>query len=130
MQNGNLIYDGTKVAAYAVAEAFCQTMDWEERFFEELWEGLIHNLALYEEFIYFLKKGELTGNCVCHGYTMLDLYFYHLREYNMWHDIGKNSASCNKDEIVFRAFHTMGRLEREPEHYIEKLSQALGDDFM
>lgn len=129
MHNENVIYDGRKIAAYNIAADFCKYKGWDETFLTELWEGLLLNPVLYDEFVYYLQMGELTGNFVCEGYSMYDLYFYHVGYYNMTHDIGKNTRDCDKDEIIFLAFHTMGRLQKDPETYKKKLSESLGMDF-
>lgn len=129
LENGDIIYDKRRLAAYTVAEEFCSSCGYDERFFSELWEGIIMNPVLYDEFMYYLQKSEFTGNFSCEGYTVPDLYFYHLREFNLYHDTGKNPGQCDKDELAFRAFHTMGRLLKEPQKYIEKLSGSMGMDF-
>ncbi|MDE6432933.1 MAG: hypothetical protein K2L07_01740 [Lachnospiraceae bacterium] len=129
MHNENVIYDGRRLAAYTIAADFCKTKGFDEIFLAELWEGILLNPVLYDEFVYFLQKNELTGNFICEGYSMFDLYFYHLGEYNYTHDVGKNPTGCDKDEIVFRAFHTMGRLVKDPVTCKKYLSQDLGMDF-
>lgn len=129
MHNENVFFDGRKLAAYNIAADFCKAKGFDDTFLAELWEGILLNPALYDEFAYFLQKNELTGNFVCEGYSMFDLYFYHLGEYNYTHDVGKNPAGCDKEEITFLAFHTMGRLVKDPVTYKKYLAKDLGMDF-
>ncbi len=129
MHNENVIFDGRKLAAYNILTDYCKTSGHNDQFLAELWEGVLTTPLLYDEFVYFLQTGELTGHYACEGYTMFDLYFYHLGHYNMTHDIGKNTADCSKDEITFLAFHTMCMLQKEPERYKRILSEPDGMDF-
>ena len=130
MNNNSIIFDRRKLAAYDIVTDFCKKMHWDDQFLAELWEGLIYNPLLFDEFVYYNQKNELTGNFTCEGYSMLDLYFYHLRQYNVSHDIGKNPENCSKDELVFRAFHTMRMLQVKPEVYKKMLSEVPGMDFL
>lgn len=130
MDKSYIVYDGRKVAAYNLAADFCKSRGWDDKFLSDLWEGILQKPLLYDEFVYYLEKNELTGNFNCHGYTMPDLYFYHLRCYNAGHDVGKDSDVNNKDEIVFMAFHTMGRLQKEPDAYIAMLEKYSGMDIL
>lgn len=130
MDNDYIIYDGRKIAAYNIASDFCKSKGWPDRFFAELWEGILLDPVLYDEFTYYLEMNELTGNTVCEGYTMYDLYFHHLRSYNARHDAGKDTSTSDKDEVIFLAFHTMGRLRQEPEIYKQLLNKCEGMDFL
>jgi hypothetical protein len=129
MHNENVIYDGRKIAAYSIAEEFCEACGWNDDFLADMWSEIINNPLLYDEFVYFLQTSSLTGNFTYEGYSMLDLYFYNLKLYNLQHDAGKNTDSCDKDRIVFMAFHTMAMLIKEPDKYKEILSNDLGMDF-
>lgn len=124
----NIIFDKRRLAAYSVIEEFCAECGFDDTFTLELWEGLLLNQKLYDEFVFYLQNYEFTGKFTCEGYTIPDLYFYHLREFNLYHDTGKNTDSCNKDKLVFIAFHTMGRLLKEPEIYKVRLSEPMGMD--
>lgn len=128
MSEAEIIYDKRRLGAYTIAAEFCEACGYDEQFLAELWEGILLNPVLYDEFMYYLQKSEFTGNFSCEGYTIPDLYFYHLREFNLLHDTGKNSGQCDKDVLAFQAFHTMGRLIKEPGVYKERLSRAMGMD--
>ena len=130
MKQDYIIFDGRRIAAYQIAEEFCKSKGWSDEFLAELWEGILSEPVLYDEFTYFLEMNELTGNTVCEGYTMFDLYFYHLHDYNAHHDVGKDTSVTDKDEIMYLAFHTMGQLKREPEKYRKMLNKCEGMDFM
>ncbi len=124
----NIIFDKRRLATYSVIEEFCDECGFDDKFTLELWEGLLLNQKLYDEFVFYLQNYEFTGDFKCEGYTIPDLYFYHLREFNLYHDTGKNTDCCNKDKLVFIAFHTMGRLLKEPEVYKARLTKPMGMD--
>lgn len=129
MHNDHVIYDGRKLAAFNIASDFCKEQGYTTQFLTELWDGLLSDPVLYDEFVYFLQTGELTGNTRCGEYSMYDLYFYELGVYNLTHDQGKNEADCDKTALLFQAFHMMGRIKKEPETYLPRLSDSLGMDF-
>ena len=128
MGNVNIVFDKRKLAAYQIAYDYCKNKGLSDEFMQELWDGMLIDPVLHDEYVYYLEHGELSGTAKCEGYTMFDLYFYHLREFNLNHDLGKNTAACSKDEICIHAFHTMGMLRREPEKYKKMLEKSLGMD--
>ncbi|MDO5156210.1 MAG: hypothetical protein Q4D51_09620 [Eubacteriales bacterium] len=129
MKNDYVIYDARKLAAYNLGLDLSLSKGFDEQFFSQLWEGLLTNPLLYDEFVYYLQTEELTGHFTCEGYSMFDLYFFHLGEYNFTHDLGKNPIGCDKATITLQAFHTMGQLVKDPQTYKKYLSKNLGMDF-
>lgn len=123
-----IIFDKRRLATYSVIERFGLECGFDNAFITELWEGLLSNQNLYDEFVHYLQTYELKGEFACEGYTLFDLYFYHLREYNLYHDTGKNTDDCNKDRLIFSTFHTMVMLIKEPDKYKKLLSKPLGMD--
>ncbi len=124
----NIVFDKRRLSTYSIMEEFCTECGFDNPFITELWEGLLLHQELYDEFVCYLQSHEFKGDFTYEGYTIPDLYFYHLREYNFQHDIGKNPESCNKDKLTFLAFHTMGMLLKEPAVYKAQLTKPLGMD--
>lgn len=128
MEQDHIIFDGRKMAAFGIVNDLCKDYGHDNSFAEELWEGLLQTPLLYDEFIYYMQKKELTGNYSYEGFCMFDLYFYQLRRYNLHHDLGKNMSDCDKDMLIYEAFHTMVMLKKNPQDMKKKLSASLGMD--
>lgn len=93
-----------------------------------LWADLLEEERLYEEFVYYLKRRELRDTVRAEGYTLIDLFIWHMGRDNLLRDTGKNTAACNKDRMVLHAFHTMRQLQREPDVWKKRLSGDQGMD--
>lgn len=128
MAQNHILFDGRKMAAYELTGSLCKDYGFEVSFAETLWDGLLRLPLLYDEFVHYMQTGELTGLYLCEGVSMYDLYFYHLRRYNVTHDLGRNMPDCDKERLVFQAFHTMVLLTDDPVTYLARLSAAQGMD--
>lgn len=129
MNNDYIIYDSRKLAAYNIALELCKDKGFDEQFFTELWEGVLYEPVLFDEFMYYLQTNEINGHFQFEGYSLFDLYFYHLGDYNFSHDLGKNPVGCDKEAIALMAFHTMTQFIKNPLHYRKILTKDLGMDF-
>lgn len=129
MHNTNVFYDGRKLAAYNITENLCKEKGFDQLFFMELWEGILFQPVLYDEFIYYLQTNEINGVFEFEGYSLFDLYFYHLAEYNFTHDLGRNPVGCDKESITLMAFHTMTQFIKNPIYYKKIITKDMGMDF-
>lgn len=130
MANGDIIFHTGKLHVYELIVAFGQSLGYTREYIDETWEGVVLQDGLYEELCQYLFHHELSGHFSFEGYTIYDVYFYELRSYNLHHDIGKNPSECDKDCIIFQAFHTMVALIKDPETYKEKLQKGMGVDYL
>ena len=78
------------------------------------------------DFMYYLDHHSFCNRTVCHGYSLTDLYFYKIRRYDVKRDAGKNNADCNKEALVLETFMMMADMKRDPDKYINKLKDAMG----
>lgn len=128
MGQDSIVYDSRKLAAFGIITDLCHTYGHDTSYTNTLWEALLQSPVFYDEFIYYMQTGQLTGNTSCEGYDMFDLYFYHLRLYNLKHDLGKNIDDCDKDMLIFESFHTMAMLQQHPKETLQKLAEHPGMD--
>ena len=90
--------------------------------------GAVEEPRLMKEFMYYLDHHEFEDKFDCKGFHMTDLYVFQMSRYNLIRDIGKNEVSCNKEYMVLGAFHDMYCMIKEPEKYINKLTDGPGMD--
>lgn len=129
MNGKDIIFNSKTLYLYEKTKEYCFSLGYDEIFFNELWEGIILHKELFEEYTYFLQHHELKGKFTFEGYTLLDLYFFEMRGFNLRHDLGRNLKECDKDEVSVRAFHTMGQFIKNPAYYKAKLEKGMGMDY-
>lgn len=123
-----ILYDASKIKVYAVLENLCDYVGTDDSVKDKLWQEFLVDEELYQEFVYYVENHTIQGIMNVHGYTLIDLFVMEMDVYNMTHDTGKNTALCNKEEMVLRAFLTMIGLKKEPEKYIERFQNGMGND--
>ena len=121
-----IVLDGRRIMAYERLEQLCNYTGKDERFLSDIWLELVRDPELMVDFMYYLDHHSFCNRTVCRGYSLTDLYFYKIRRYNVKRDSGKNYADCDKEAIVLDTFLMMADMKRNPEKYINKLKDAMG----
>ena len=109
-----ILYNAGKVKAFENLKALAIQAEETEEFAVLLWQDLLADEALLEEFNYFVVHQTLLGKVSYNGLTLLDLYFSQMNKYNILHDMGKNPYACNKNRVVLHAFRQMVDMRRDP----------------
>ena len=125
-----ILFDARRVKAYEYLKQLCEACGKSEEFTEGLWMEMIADEGLMGEFMYYLDNHSLFGQLECKCYTLNDLYFYNMRQFEMTQDIGKNYSDCDKEALVLDTFMDMAGMLKDPDRYIKKLSEGLGMDLM
>ena len=125
-----ILFDARRVKAYECLKQLCETVGKQEEFAEKLWMEMLSDEGLMGEFMYYLDNHSLFGQLECKGYTLNDLYFYNMRQFEMMQDVGKNYSDCDKEELVLDTFMDMAGMMKDPDRYIKKLSEGLGMDLV
>lgn len=123
-----ILYDARKVKAFEVLQMLCEGAEESAETQNQLWQLLLEDSELYTEFLYYVEHHALLGKMNVCGYTLLDLFVLEMDSYNLLHDQGKNTASCNKEAMILHAFLTMAELKKDPEKYLKKFSKGSGMD--
>lgn len=129
MSSKDVIFDSSILNIYEKTKDYCFSLGYDDVFINELWEGIVLNKELFDEYTYFLTHHEFHGDFTFMGYNLFDLYFFEMRSYNLRHDLGRNLKECDKDEVSILAFHTMGQFIKNPSHYRAKLEKGMGMDY-
>ena len=123
-----ILYDARRIKAYegilALGEFVGETKQW----CEELWEELVLDRELLEEFVFYLEHHCLMDKVHCEGYGLTDLYIWQMNRYNLIRDSGKNTDACNKDRMVLHAFRNMADMKKEPAVYVKRMMMGRGMD--
>jgi len=125
-----IIYDANKIKVYENLCALCEMAGEPQEWCDSLWEALLTDRQLYEEFVYFLQHKTYLDKMKCCGYSMIDLYFLQMEKYNRLHDTGKNTAECKKVDMVLRSFEAMARLKKDPETWSRRFGEGRGMDWL
>lgn len=123
-----IVYDARRIKAYNFLEKLCEYAGETVEFGDTLWQELLHDTELFEEFIFYAENHTIQGTMNVAGYSLLDLFILEMDHYNLTHDTGKNTAFCNKEKMVLRAFYTMSNMKKDPETYIKKFESGSGMD--
>ena len=84
-----IIYDANLIKVYEKLSEMCEFAGESPEWGDKLWEAMLTERQLYEEFVYFLQHHTFLDRMKCCGYSMIDLYFLQLEKYNRLHDTGK-----------------------------------------
>lgn len=123
-----IIYNAGKIKSFENLKALAEQSGETKEFATLLWQDMLLDEELLEEFNYFVVHRTLKGTVQFQGLTLLDLYFAQMSKYNVLHDMGKNPYACNKNRLVLHAFRQMVDLRRDPkgmEHYAENEQRGI-----
>lgn len=123
-----ILYDARRIKAYESLHKLGRYAGQEKEWMEGLWAELLAQPELYMEMVYYLENHALLDRFKFRGYSLTDLYVWQMDRYNLARDSGKNTAECNKEALVLRAFYTMADFMRSPEEYARRLGESPGMD--
>lgn len=112
-----ILFDQSRLKAYDGLMRLCEYAGESEAWQQSLWSELLMNQELYDAFVYYLENHGLPDEPKCGAYALTDCYVWQLEQDNLRMDTGKNTESCNKEDMVLRAFMMMADMQRHPEDY-------------
>lgn len=123
-----IICAAEKIKAYEALEMLCEYAGKSAQWRDELWIMILTDYELYGEFLYYLEHHSFADRMKTLGYSLTDCYVWQIERDNLAKDTGKNTESCNKEEMVLEAFWTMAQMKKNPDYYRRKLSEGAGMD--
>lgn len=118
-----ILYNASKIKSFENLKALTLMVGENEAYATELWQDMLMDEELLEEFNYFVVNRSIRGSIRCGELSLLDIYFNQMSKYNLYHDMGKNTAECGKERMVLHAFKQMADMRRDP-HYMEKYRKS------
>lgn len=111
-----ILYNAGKIKSFENLKALALMVGENEEFAANLWQDMLRDDELLEEFNYYVINRTLKGTVKCGDFSLLDLYFAQMNKYNYFHDMGKNPDDCNKERMVLHAFKQMVDMKKDPEY--------------
>lgn len=126
--SASILFDQSRLKAYDGLMRLCEfagrTQEWQQA----MWCEFLTNRKLYDAFVYYLEHHALPDFPKCGSYSLTDCYVWQIEQDNLRMDTGKNTADCNKEDMVLRSFMMMAEMLRDPGTYAKKLSDWKGMD--
>lgn len=123
-----ILFDQSRLKAYDGLMRLCAFAGKTEEWQQALWSALLLDKGLYDAFVYYLEHHALPDVPKCGEYSMTDCYVWQIEQDNLRMDTGKNSASCNKEDMVLRSFMMMADMRKHPEDDRKKPGEWRGMD--
>ena len=125
---GNIIIDGRLVKAYDRLEALSEFAGKDKDYPSVLWDKLLAEPLLMEEFMYYLDNHTFSDRLKCRGYGLTDLYFFNMRNVEIKQDVGKNYGDTNKEGLALDTFFMMSEMMKNPDRFVKFLESGPGMD--
>lgn len=123
-----ILYDARRIKAYEGMLALGGLAGENKKWCDRLWEELVFDAELFDEFVFYLEHHSLLDRAKCAGYGLTDLYIWQMNRYNIIGDTGKNTEACNKERMVLHAFYDMIAMKKNPDVYIKRMTLGRGMD--
>lgn len=111
-----ILYNAGKIKAFENLKALSLMVGETEEFAVSLWQDMLLDEELLDEFNYFVVNHTIRGTVSCGELNLLDIYFSQMNKYNLLHDLGKNPNSCDKDRLVLHAFKQLVEMRKDPNY--------------
>ena len=115
--------------AYEWARALCHYAGEGETFLQEFWQMLTQSEGGFREFTYYLEHQDFLCEYKIEGYSVVDLMVWQMDHFKAQMDRGRDDMKNNGDKMLLMAFHTMLKMERDPERYVNLLQPETGTDY-
>lgn len=115
--------------AYEWAHALCHYAGEGETFLQEFWQMLTQSEGVFREFTYYLEHQDFLCEYKIAGYSVVDLMVWQMDHFKAQMDRGRDDMKNNGDKMLLMAFHTMLKMERDPERYVNLLQTETGTDY-
>lgn len=126
----HIVYGTEMIRAYDGLARLCEYANRTAEWCDSLWQEMLSDSELYRELVYYLEHHVPEDRMKVQGYSLTDLYVWQMEKYNLRRDSGKNTALCNKEEMMLEAFRMMAEMKKEPETYLKRLEAGKGMDRM
>lgn len=118
---------------YQWARALCFYAGEGEEFLQDFWTALTNSEGVYKEFAYYLEHRAFLCEYKVAEYSVVDIMVWQIDHFKANLDRSKGGASYaggqNGDRMLLMAFHTMLKMEREPEKYAALMKGETGTDY-
>ncbi len=122
-----------KERVYQWAQALCSCAGEGEEFLKDFWEMLTQSEGVYREFEYYLQHQTFLCEYKIAGYSVVDIMVWQIDHFKANLDRSKSgnayTGGRSGDRMLLMAFHTMLKMEQEPEGYAVLMQTETGTDY-
>lgn len=126
----DIYYDDHMLGIFGMIANYCYGKGFDKEWVNHFWEGLNEQPLLYKEFIHFFDTGEVLGEYQLEGFTTLDTFVWVMERESVIYDKGRSGQTCDKDEMILRAFYCMIELYHDPTRWRRILTDASRNDIL
>lgn len=124
----NIVYKNATIRVYDSLVRLCGYAGKSAEWCDKLWQEMLDDKEIYDEFVYYLEHHVPGDLMKVRGYSLTDLYVWQIEQYNLHGDSGKNTASCNKEEMVLQALWMLAEMKKNPDGCLNRLDRGAGMD--
>lgn len=123
-----IIYDASKIKVFKCVQELCDGYGKNKEWMDQFWTNLLASQEIYTEFVFFLEHQEFLCQYKIDEYSIVDIFVWHMDQFNLKMDSGRNEVRCNKIKLVLESFDFMLKMDQNKEYYIRKLRSDTGRD--
>lgn len=102
-----IIVSSEKLKYYEEIRRLCEYAGYEQVWCDRFWKDLLQDEGIYKELLYYLEHQDFLGEYQVNGFTVLDIFVWQMRRYNVRVDRGKNGPDCDKMAMLLETFRYM-----------------------
>lgn len=111
-----------------IIDEMIQKAGLDQSFAVDFYNSIIEDEDVLNEFITYLSEGKFTMANNVRGYSIVDILIWQLDHFRAYMDRGLYGMRNNECEMILKAFDTFMKMKKEPDKYVEMLTEETGTD--
>ncbi len=103
----SIIISSEKLKYYDEIVRMCEYAQYQDAWRDQFWQDLLLNDGAYKELLYYLEHQDFLEEYKVNGYSVLDIFVWQMRRYNIRLDRGKNGPDCDKIAMLLESFRCL-----------------------
>jgi len=108
-----IFFDNSKIKAYECITKMCELTGETDEWREDFWSRLLLHPSIYRELVYYIEHNDFLCEYKVGDMSIIDIFVWQMKRYNLHMDIGKNDANCDKSRMVLDAVQAFMQLDDE-----------------
>lgn len=110
-----IIIASEKLKLYKELCRLCEFVGYTDEWRDRFWEDLLQEEEIYKEFLYYMEHQDFLDEYKVEGMSVLDIFVWQMRKFNLRLDRGKNGEECDKMAMLLETFRYMIDMKRKEE---------------
>lgn len=107
-----IIIASEKIKLYSELSRLCEFVGYTDEWRDAFWEDLLQEAGIYKEFLYYMEHQDFLDEYKVEGKSVLDIFVWQMRRFNLRLDRGKNGKECDKMAMLLETFRYMIDMKR------------------